>query len=441
MTKWPRGSGGLGMFEGVEDPAASWGQGGAGLVGGRSGVECSRVSGGARVSLWLQSQWTSSVRKTCPLVEPCTAAAWPFRCSFMTIDFFYLLQVSLSAIPSISTAYISTIFFSHFTHRITPWPASPSARTAALIWFWILGRLISGGVKQEWKLFLRQLLLGSADRPESALRPSIVRSSFGEPCRSFVLQANCFGAQPREYPLNRAPRVLLIFSFAPSLLHPALQLRTVLFIFPLCSLFAPGRNTHTCSSSISLKATGLIHNLTLKQRKHNQDKMHNKLRVNQELFTCDFLSHISWSISAFSWSNKSPYRRLHWPNKFKIQIQLNPNNHTHKKSLSSLQLLRSIHSICTTDAQEMTGLLNDSQTQKWHHRREEGAETVAQTPEKTAQHKPVICSCIHGTQTHTHTPSNANRRSKSPWAKMKAPTGHKCPLCLTSPNAKRAIKP
>lgn len=130
--------------------------------------------------------------------------------------FCYLLHCSLSAFPSISADYISTICSSHFTHRITPWPAFPKRGPlgeAPPLLFLILGRLISEGVKQKWVRFLRPLLLGSADRPERALRTAIVRSSFGEPCRSFVFEVNCFGAQPRAYLLNRAPPLLYFFPF------------------------------------------------------------------------------------------------------------------------------------------------------------------------------------------------------------------------------------
>lgn len=44
MTKWPEGSGGLGMSEGAESPATLRGQGGPGVVGVR--VVCVCVWGG-----------------------------------------------------------------------------------------------------------------------------------------------------------------------------------------------------------------------------------------------------------------------------------------------------------------------------------------------------------------------------------------------------------
>lgn len=44
MTKWPGGSGGLGMSEGAEGPAALRGQGGPGVKG--VGVVCVRGWGG-----------------------------------------------------------------------------------------------------------------------------------------------------------------------------------------------------------------------------------------------------------------------------------------------------------------------------------------------------------------------------------------------------------
>lgn len=164
MTKCPGGSGGLGMSEGAKSPAALRGQGGpvhacvyvcagGGNHGSASGF---RASGPHRS------------KKTCPLVEPSLAAAWPF-CPCRPSIFFPAFFSSLFTFSSIPTAYIFLIWFSYFSmHGITPWPASPMrgrssySRTAALL-FLIAARLISEGVKQEWVHFLRPRLLASAD--------------------------------------------------------------------------------------------------------------------------------------------------------------------------------------------------------------------------------------------------------------------------------------
>lgn len=58
------------MSEGVEGLAALWGQGGPGLVGGRSGVECSRGGGGHGSASGFRASGPHRSEKRVPWLNP-----------------------------------------------------------------------------------------------------------------------------------------------------------------------------------------------------------------------------------------------------------------------------------------------------------------------------------------------------------------------------------